>query len=337
MSIKPILKFNLFLLIFSVIFGSQVGQGQAAGLGEIAIYQPEKTFTAYLEKDVRILEKTPVILRPGQYLKSGDFYMVDAAAAQGSDHVYLELIVDWIEPIELSAEVNEIRVSSLVGEAMATLPGSPPASPGIPLHIDQIIPVGSTIRVGEKGCVGLDIGSRHAVCLIPGSVATVNRDLAAGTDQIVVKLDAGAVFSHVNLNQEPTDFKIQTPTALAAARGTDFVTVALPNVTDVWIQEGTVELFQPDGTSVGTVSSDNGGSPKIIRFPPAADELARIRANSLTFTAAATLIPQLNVNLPVLRQKQAAGEPLTPMEQTIVDNAQQMHALVKVVALGTNP
>lgn len=309
---------------------------QATELNEVAIYQPEKTFTAYLEKDVRVLEENPVILRPGQYLKSGDLYMVDAAATQGSKHVYLELIVDWIEPIELSAGINEIRVSSLVGDATATLPTSAATTDApTPLQVDQILPVGTTVKVGPDGCVGLDIGSTHAVCLIPGTVATINRNNSGKVDDIIVKLDNGAVFSHVNLKNNPTDFKIETPIALAAARGTDFVTVALPGVTDVWIQEGSVELFQPNGTSVGTVSSDNGGSPKILRFPPAADELARIKANTLTFTAAATVIPQLNVKLPKLRAKQAKGEPLTPLEQTIVDNAQQMHALVKVVALGS--
>jgi hypothetical protein len=324
------------VVIFTASLFLLVSASHAAGINGVSIYQPEKTFTAYLEKDVRVLEKNPVILRPGQYMKSGDVYLVDTSAAKNSPYVYLELVVDWIEPIELSAAFDQISVSSLVGEASALLPTATASEDAVPVEINQMLPVGTTIRVAAGGCVGLDIGGTHAVCLVPGTVAKINRNMVAGQDQIVVNLDSGAVFSHVNLQQQPTDFKVQTPTALAAARGTDFVTVALPTVTDVWIQEGSVELFQPDGiTSVGTVSSDNAGSPKILRFPPAADELARIQANSLTFTVAATLIPQLNTNLPKLRAKQGAGEALTPLEQNIVDNAKQMRALVRVVALGS--
>ncbi len=307
----------------------------AASLGEVAIYQPEKTFTAYLEKDVRVLEENPVILRPGRYLKSGDLYMIDAAAAKGSNHVYLELIVDWIEPLHLSAKIDEVRVAALLGSATAILPGAVASDPPTPLEMNQLLPVGTKIMVESEACVGLDIGATHAICLTPGSVATIQRESVGGTDKIEINLETGAVFSHVNLKNNPTEFQVITPLAISAARGTDFVTVALPDVTDVWIQEGTVELLEPNGTSVGTVSSENGGSPKILRFPPAADELARIQANTRTFTAAATLIPQLNVNLPKVRAKQAAGEPLTPIEQSIVDNAQRMHALIKVVPLGT--
>ncbi|MEM6601403.1 MAG: FecR domain-containing protein [Verrucomicrobiota bacterium] len=308
----------------------------AASLGEVAIYQPEKDFTAYLEKDVRVLEEKPVILRPGQYLKSGDLYMVDAAAAQGHDHIYLELIVDWIEPLNLAARRDEVRIAALLGSATAVLPGATTADPPVSLKIGQRLSVGSKITVGSQGCVGLDIGATHAICLTPGSVATIRRENISGTDKIKIDLETGAVFSHVNLKKNPTDFQVVTPLAISAARGTDFVTVALPDVTDVWIQEGTVELLEPDGTSVGTVRSENGGSPGILRFPPAADDLARIEANTRTLTAAATLIPQLNVNLPKLRAKQTAGESLTPAEQSVLDNAQRMHVLIQVVLLGTS-
>ncbi|MEM6885795.1 MAG: FecR domain-containing protein [Verrucomicrobiota bacterium] len=323
--------FTLFL--FFTLSGNFL---YAASLGEVSIYQPEKNFTAYLEKDVRVLEKNPVILRPGQYLKSGDLYMIDAGAAKGSDHVYLELIIDWIEPLHLSAKVNEVRVAALLGSATAVLPDAAASDPPTPLKQGQLLPVGSKILVDSESCVGLDIGATHAICLTPGSVATIQRESVGGTDKIQIDLETGAVFSHVNLKKKPTDFRVVTPLAISAARGTDFVTVALPDVTDVWIQEGTVELLEPNGTSVGTVSSENGGSPKILRFPPTADEVARIRANTRTFTAAAALIPQLNVNLPKVRAKQAAGESLTPIEQSIVDNAQRMHALIKVVPLGSS-
>jgi len=322
------LNLSLWIVIF-ILTG--VYEGSAAQLKSLAVYKPEDPFTAYLESDVRILEQTPVVLRPGQYLQSGDLFLVDAEAAQDSDHVYLELVVDWIEPLELSAGAEQIRVSSLVGTASANSTTDPATY--APLQVNQNLDVGTTIQVGPQGCVGLDIGGRHAVCLTPGTVATIEREFKTTGDDVLVKLDSGAVFSHVNLAENPTDFKVQTPKAVAAARGTDFVTVALPDVTDVWIQEGTVELLQPDGTSVGTVSSDNGGSPKILRFPPAPDERARIRANSKTLTAAATLIPQLNQNLPKIRQKQAVGQPLNPVEQEILNSAQRMHALIRVEKL----
>ncbi|MEM6820561.1 MAG: FecR family protein [Verrucomicrobiota bacterium] len=306
---------------------------QANVLNSLAIYKPEKTFTAYLEKDVRILEKAPVVLRPGQYLKSGDVYLVDATASNGANHVYLELVVDWIEPLALVAPADAIRVATIMGPAEAAPPSNPQAF--VPIKNGDSLPVGSQIRVGADGCVGLDLGGRHAVCFTPNTEAVIKRDQSTKTDKITVDIKKGAVFSHVNQKGLPTDFKVVTPSAIAAARGTDFVTVALPNTTDVWIQEGTVEVQQPNGTSVGTVSSTDGGSPKILRFPASADDVARIKANSTTLTAAATLIPQLNRSLPEIRVKQNAGQSLTPDEQKILNASKRMHYLIKVETINT--
>ncbi|NJL19383.1 MAG: FecR domain-containing protein [Bdellovibrionaceae bacterium] len=124
--------------------------------------------------------------------------------------------------------------------------------------------------MAENSSIRLDIGGRHNVCLIPGTIAVLDREAGAQSDRVRIDLKQGAVFSHVNLKAIPTDFTVKTPQALAAARGTDFVTVALPEVTDVWIQEGTVELLELSGASVGTVSSTEGARPRssASRPPP---------------------------------------------------------------------
>lgn len=297
----------------------------------ISVYQQQEPVKAFLESDVYVLEKQPVIVRPGQYIRNDSTFLIDDKAIGNADEVYIEVVGDWIEPIPLTTQANSIRVAVIQGEAEWASPESPEEFS--PLSEGQEIPVGSRLRVGEAGCIGLDVGGRHAVCLTPGAEGVILRDLSRPEDQIEIVLSKGAVFSHVNLKGLPTDYRIRTPHGVAAARGTDYVTVALPDVTDVWIQEGTVELLDLNDNSVGTVSSTDGGAPKIIRFPPAADDLARIEANSATLTAAATLIPQLNIRLPKLKAKQARGEALTDEERSFLNKSKRMHYLLKVERL----
>ncbi|MEO0453210.1 MAG: FecR family protein, partial [Verrucomicrobiota bacterium] len=263
-----------------------------------------------------------------QYIKNDRTFLIDSEIAANRSHLYVEIVGDWIEPIPLLAEPDKVRVAMIMGEAEWAPPED---SENFRLLVEnEEIPIGSTLRVGSQGCIGLDIGARHAVCMIPGSVGVIKRDLSGPDDKIEIDLKKGAVFSHVNLKKLPTDFTVRTPNGIAAARGTDFVTVALPGVTDVWIQEGSVELFAPDASSVGTVSSTDGGAPKIIRYPAVADDLKRVEANSATLTAAATLIPQLNMQLPKLRAKQARGEELTEQEKAFFNSTNRMHYLVRV-------
>lgn len=300
--------------------------------GELSLYQPEKPKKAYLESDVYLIEPDPVIVRPGQYIiRKNGVILIDEVVETGSRPIYIEIVGDWIEPIPLIASMDKVRVAVLQGVAEWAPPGN--LENWQQVGLNQELPVGSAIRVGPNSCLGIDIGARHAVCLIPGSEGIIKRNFSGEEDKIEIELSKGAVFSHVNLKKLPTDFKVRTPQGIAAARGTDFVTVALPGVTDVWIQEGIVELFDPQNASVGTVSSLSGGAPKIIRFPPVEDELKRIEANSTTLTAAATLIPQLNQRLPGIRVKQASGQSLTAEEKSFLTDSKRMHYLIKAVPL----
>jgi hypothetical protein len=305
----------------------------ALAAADVAIYQSVKPKKAFLESDVYLLEPDPVIVRPGQYIiRKNGLILIDDEVQTGDKHVYIEVVGDWIEPIPLIAALDKVRVAVLQGTGEWAPPGD--LENWRPLQLGEEVPVGSAVRVGEKrSCVGLDIGARHAVCLIPGSEGVITRNRSDQVDKIEIELSKGAVFSHVNLKKLPTDYTVRTPQGIAAARGTDFVTVALPGVTDVWIQEGIVELFDPQNNSVGTVSSLSGGAPKIIRFPPVDDDLKRIEANSTTLTAAATLIPQLNQRLPAIREKQSLGQALSEEEKTFLTNSKRMHYLIKAVPM----
>lgn len=299
-----------------------------AGSG-LAVLRREDASTVLLEADVRAADPDALIVRAGDYLEQGDVFLVKQSVLGSASEAYLERVSDWIEPLALKAAEGEIRIATLQGAAEFADPAQPSAFQ--PLQAGKILKEGFLIRVAEGGAVGLDVCSRHAVSLIGGSEGTLSRTQAGGKEQVVFNLAKGAAFSHVNaaLNKEnKVDFQVRTPQAVAAARGTDFVTVAYPGGTDVWIAEGEVELLTPQGQSVGKVSSE-GGALGIIRFPVVAEEKARIEANSRTMGAAVQLIPAMNARLNGIKAKQKAGQALDAEELAILAGTKRFTYLVK--------
>lgn len=292
---------------------------------ETAAFTPAAPFQAFLESDIRRLEPQAVIVRPGAYLQLKDRVLVRPDAVGDAKTAYIEVVADWIEPLAAAPSPGEIKVVLAQGTVEAAPAGQPEAF--APVAVGAVIAPGSTVRTGADGQLGLTIGNRSAARFIAGTAGRVDFTPSAGREEVRIELKNGAVFNRINSVNKDVDYQVRTPQAIAAARGTDFVAVALPDVTDVWVAEGTVELLDLQGQSLGRVSADEPGALKIIRSPAAPDAPAEVAANTRTMSVAMSLIPLVNTETNRLR---APGTALTTEQSAYLEGVHRVHYLVKV-------
>lgn len=289
----------------------------------------------YLKADVLKAFPNAVILDSGSYTQKGDSYFYTPKSKAPQD-VYIQVQNDWIEPItpptmptSLGVAADAMQIREPQGDVQIALPTAP--ANFIPATDKMDIPNGTVVKTGANGTAAVLIGGVDSVRFIPNSSAAVQQTYTPQLRTTEIDLTAGAVFSKVGKRiGEKQDYKVHTPFGVAAARGTDFVTVCLPARVDVWIAQGTVELTQPDGKPVGTVTSEGIGALKIIRFPVMPNAQDAMMASSQTMTAAFNFIPTVNVYVKELQAKMAQGTKLTPNERDYLNRIKKVPALIKL-------
>ncbi len=296
----------------------------------------------YLKADVLKADPTAVIIAQGNYTQKGDSYFI-VPKIKAPKEIYIQVLKDWVEPItppdeplSLGVAPDAMQIREPQGDVQVAYPSAPatflPATNGL------TIPNGSIIKTGANGTAAILFGGVDSARLIPNSQISVEQSVTADFRTTKLDLTSGAVFSKVGQRiGEKQDYTVHTPYGVAAARGTDFVTVALPTRTDVWVAQGTVQLTQPDGTVVGTVKSEGTGALKIIRFPVSPDANQALMASAQTMTTAFDFIPTVNLKLKALRDKVAAGTPLTDREQDYLKRIKEIPCLIKLALVETPP
>jgi len=317
---------KLCLLAVSFLLAGFSAWAQTQTTPALVPYQPATPFKAFLESDVRATSPNAVIVRAGDHVKLGDRYLVREDATRGQRELYLEVLAEWIEPIVAPQKAGEIRLALVSGTVEAAAPATPTVF--APVAVGAVLAPGTTLRCGGDSQAAVTLGSRSTARFIAGTEGSVSLegDGAASPEKIRIQLKSGAVFNRIRSFNKNIDYQVQTPQAIAAARGTDFVAVALPTVTDVWIAEGTVELSDLQGNSVGTVSAEEAGALKIIRFPQTPDPVQNAEANTTTMSVAMSLIPLLNTTTKDLRAKTS----LSPEEYQYTQDVHRVTYLVKV-------
>lgn len=289
----------------------------------------------YLKSDVLKVDPSAVILPASQLTKKGDSYFL-TPEKKAPKEIYLQVANDWIEPItppnmpaSLSVPSNAMQIRELQGDVQVALPSAP--ANFIPAKEGMTIPNGAVVKTGVNGTVAVLFGGVDSARLIPNSEAAVQQTVTSKLRSTEVDLTVGAVFSKVGQRVgEKEDYKVHTPFGVAAARGTDFVTVAMPSRTDVWVAEGTVQLNQPDGKMVGEVKAEGTGALKIIRFPVMTDPHQTMMADAETMTDAMNIIPMVNVKTKALRAKMSNGIKLSATEKDYMDRIEKVPCLIKL-------
>jgi hypothetical protein len=294
----------------------------------------------YWKSDVLNVNSDAEIVPASGYTQQGDTYLVPG---EKKKTIYAVVMNDWVEPItppgatSLGVPTTAMQILDPQGDVQIAFPAAPALF--VPVQNGMTVANGSVIRTGARGTAAVVFGGVASARLIPKSEAAVQQTLTPGLRSTEIDLTRGAVFSKVGKPiGEKEDYTIQTPFGAAAARGTDFVTVAMPTRTDVWIAEGTVQMNQPHGgPMVSQISADGGGPLKIVRFPLMPDAHDAMMASAQTMTAAMNFIPMANHYVKDLRDRAAKGEQLTDAETKYLDSIKKVPCLIKLEFVAPPP
>ncbi len=159
----------------------------------------------------------------------------------------LMLLALWLlAGVNLRADTVEAHVFSVSGTVEYAAPDS---SSYAPLTKGASLPIGSTIRTGDDGVAVIVTTPGSAIQLGNGSILKLNKLAFAKTGSsvtertAVLQLTSGVVSALIDKSTPKiTDFQVQTPEGVAAARGTFYAVLVYHGKTYVGVNEGKVGL-----------------------------------------------------------------------------------------------
>ncbi len=130
----------------------------------------------------------------------------------------------------------------------------PPAEEWEKVSLSTDLESGDRLRTGPAGSATVNFNAGHTAHLGPDSTIDIKD---ATEDNTELKLFKGNIRSKVKKLSRKQDYKISTPQAVCAVRGTDFEVSVLDNRTGVKVFEGVVEARQMvTGEAVNVVAGE---------------------------------------------------------------------------------
>jgi hypothetical protein len=154
-------------------------------------------------------------------------------------------------------------------------------------HLNQLVPIGSSITTAAGGRAKLDNGAQQVV-VGPNSRMTMAPPAAGGMDRVVQSL--GSALFKVDKKQKP-HFRVETPLLAAVVKGTTFTVVVAPQSDSVNVAEGLVEV-RANGNGA-TQDVPGGSSAMVVRDAPGAVQVTSL-ANSAGPAPPAVAAPSLD-------------------------------------------
>jgi hypothetical protein len=154
----------------------------------------------------------------------------------------------WCLPAVFAGTTGKTTVTFMIAdEGGVQLKSAKPASKWAPVVVGQEIKSGDQIKTLAEARVEITLATGGVVRIGEKSLFTFDAvaDAAGGHNQAT--LSAGKVWSNVKaLSKTKADFKVQTPTAVAAIRGTVYnVEAGQDSSTNVKVYDGEVAVSNP--------------------------------------------------------------------------------------------
>jgi hypothetical protein len=151
-----------------------------------------------------------------------------------------------------------------------------PAGHSQKVIVEMQLAPGSTVKTSADGTVGLKLTPGATTVVGPNTTLRITgldySKIPGGQNKrfILLDLKQGSVYNSLVKKDGQSDFQIQTPEGVAAARGTDWsVTVSGANVT-VAVVDGRVVITLPNGHKIfvpaGKVAVSTTGTPGNITY-----------------------------------------------------------------------
>ncbi|MCL7943929.1 FecR domain-containing protein [Marinobacter sp. ATCH36] len=194
---------------------------------------------------------------------------IDNPATVGSGDT-LRIPLAWLQ-----RQPDPARVRSVAGQVQL-ISGSD--SSKRPLGSDMLVRVGDEI-ISHSGTATVELADGSIVRISPNSRLAFNRLTQYGKSGMVdtrLRLDRGEIETQVKpVIEGGSRFEIETPSAVAAVRGTMFTLRTAPGKTDLRVTEGEVSFGPPGKTRripagySASVSTVGVGNMSIRQLPPA--------------------------------------------------------------------
>jgi biopolymer transport protein ExbD len=321
-----------------------LGVALAGGLRAMEGLPPSVKQAEYRQSDTNfypradIVEAHPsaVIVPEANFTRTSDSYLFPTHD-KAPKEVWVETVHDWIEPITppgggaaLPMPPDAMQIREPQGDVQAALPSAPASF--APVTDGMTLPNGAVLKTGANATVAVLFGGVDSARLIPNSEAAVQQTVTAQTRSAEVDLTAGGVFSKVGTQVGVKgEYEVHTPNGNAEAQGGDFVTLdddAQTPHTDVWVEQGAVNLVEPDGARIGQASADGRGPLHVLRTDSVSAPDPALDAQELTEIL--NFIPLANQKIKALREKRASGVALTAPEQDYLDRIREVPSLIKL-------
>ena len=308
----------------------------AAGKPAAPMAEYKRTDTNYyLGSLVLKADPSALILDTGEYHQKGDSYFIKVHHKAPSE-IYIATTRDWLEPVtppsmpvSLGILPDVMQIRETQGDVSVVLPSGPGTY--VPATEEMPIPNGTLVKTGPGGTTAVLFGGVDSVRLAPNSEAVVEQEVTPQLRSTKVDVKSGVVFSKVGLRpEEKQDYRVHTPFGTAVAKGTDFACVVMPDRTDVWIAQGTVEFDKPDGETVAKVKSPGTGALRLIRFPAIEDPRRALLAGSESLTLMMNFIPTVDLKIKGLREEVTEGVTLTTRERKYLDLLKHVPCLLRL-------
>jgi len=289
----------------------------------------------YGKGDVLRAHPSAVVIKQGEYIKTGDSYFFTPKKKAPKD-MYAETVSDWIEPItppdmpaSLGVAPDAMQIREPQGDVQVALPTAP--ANFSPVTAGMSLPNGAVLKTGGNGTAAVLFGGVDSARLMPNSEAAVQQTVTADARSAEVDLTTGGVFAKVGTQVGVKGrFEVHTSSGNASAEGGDFVTVIAHGRTDVWVASGAVALNGADGKSGPVATSDGNGPLKVMRLPALAAPHASFLADTETLSMVLNFIPLANQKIKGLRDKAASGATLTPNEQAYLTRIKKVPCVIKL-------
>ena len=179
-------------------------------------------------------------------------------------------------PIHVPARDEFARVAFSKGSVLVLRANG--NSQPVELQRDAEVVSGDTITTGDNGYVSIEFSSGSVVNLQPRTEAVISRlNCLPGDDSCIIDIYTvkGKVTSDVEVrDNQPVDFRISTPYASAAVRGTKFDMEATPDSMLVGVTEGQVVV----STQAQAADLDVGFGSVLESDQPPGDPIALLSA-----------------------------------------------------------
>lgn len=147
-------------------------------------------------------------------------------------------------------QVSKAYLTGFVGEVNITRSGTSQND----IAIKKELMAGDIITTGSKSFALIQLGENVVVKINQNSVLNLTSlDFNSGSE---ISLQKGAIASKVNVLKKGEGYKISTPTAVAAVRGTEFLVSYDGNKSQVSVKRGEVAVNRPNETAVTPVTVD---------------------------------------------------------------------------------